>query len=48
MGAVMAAVAAGEITPGEAERISNAATAWMRAIEISDIAVQLRELKELE
>jgi len=46
MGAVMAAVAAGEITPGEAERISNTALAWMRAIENSDLAVQLQKLRE--
>jgi hypothetical protein len=46
MGAVMAAVAAGEITPGEAERISNTALAWMRAIENTDLAVQLQELRE--
>jgi hypothetical protein len=46
MGAVMAAVAAGELTPGEAERISSTALAWMRMIEISDLAAQLQELKE--
>lgn len=46
MGAVMAALAAGEVTPGEAERITNAALAWMRAIENSDLAVQLQKLRE--
>ena len=46
MGAVMAAVAAGEITPGEAERISRTALAWMRGIELGDLAVQLQELRE--
>ena len=46
MGAVMAALAAGEITPGEAERISNAALVWMRAIENTDLVGQLRELRE--
>jgi hypothetical protein len=45
MGAVMAALAAGEITPGEAERITNTALGWMRAIEIGDLAVQLQELR---
>lgn len=46
MGAVMAALAAGEITPGEAERISHTALAWMRAVEIGDLAVRLQELQE--
>jgi hypothetical protein len=46
MAAVMAAVAAGDLTPGEAERLSNTALAWMRMIEISDLAVQLQELKD--
>jgi len=45
MGAVMAALAAGEITPGEAERITNSALRWMHAIEIGDLAVQLQELR---
>ena len=39
LGSVTAAVAAGEITPGEAVRISNAALAWMRAIETADLAM---------
>jgi len=46
LGAVMAALAAGEITPGEAERITNTALAWMRAIEHADLAVQLQELRQ--
>lgn len=46
MGAVMAALAEGLITPGEAERISNTALAWMRAIENTDLAVQLQKLRE--
>ena len=45
MGAVMAALAGGEITPGEAERITNSALRWMHAIEIGDLAVQLQELR---
>jgi len=46
MGAVMAALAAGEITPGEAERITHAVLGWMHAIEIGDLAVQLQELRQ--
>lgn len=46
MGAVMAALAEGEITPGEAERITNTALGWMRAIENTDLAMQLQELRE--
>ena len=46
MGAVMAALADGEITPGEAERITNTALGWMRAIENTDLAMQLQELQE--
>lgn len=46
MGAVMAALAEGEITPGEAERITNTALGWMRMIEHSDLAVQLQELRQ--
>ena len=46
MGAVMAAFAAGEITPGEAERITNAVLGWRQMIETADLAVQLQELRE--
>ena len=46
LGAVMAALAAGEISPGEAERITNSALNWMHAIEIADLAVQLQEMKD--
>jgi len=45
MGAVMAALAAGEITPGEAERITATALRWVHAIEVGDLAVQLQEMQ---
>jgi hypothetical protein len=45
-GALLAAVAAGELTPSEAADIGKAVDAHVKALEVSDLAVRLAKLEE--
>ena len=46
MAALTAAVAAGEVTPGEAAELSRLAEAYTKALEVNEFDRRLREVEE--